>query len=87
MAGFCPQCGTPHEEDAKFCQRCGRSLSGTEPQSFTEKSGPAPAAPSAPSPPTPPSTEQGSRRALIAAGVILIVAVVVAVVLVSAGLI
>jgi hypothetical protein len=24
---FCPNCGTPHEDDANFCKRCGRKLS------------------------------------------------------------
>ncbi len=28
---FCPNCGTPHEEGAKFCPRCGNGLAAPNP--------------------------------------------------------
>lgn len=37
MAAFCQQCGAPHDEDARFCPKCGRPVGAAAPLSYSEK--------------------------------------------------
>jgi hypothetical protein len=77
---LCPQCQTPYESEARFCQQCGASLSETEtaPSGEQPETGETPAVPPAPDAPQPPA--RGLNPGLLAflggTGVIIIIAVV-----------
>lgn len=54
---FCPQCGAPTREGARFCVNCGTSLEGIAPEPpASPQPAPAEPAPPAPAPPTVPPT-------------------------------
>jgi hypothetical protein len=51
MTSYCPHCGTPGPDDARYCMKCGRE------RIPVPSAPPAPDAPAGPAvPPTPPTT-------------------------------
>lgn len=54
---FCPKCGTPLPDDAQFCFKCGRSMTGLAGRGGPGGAGPVP-------PPPPPPQETGPPKPL-----------------------
>jgi hypothetical protein len=89
---FCPRCGTPHEPDAAFCERCGERLAGE--QAATPDAAPSPIPPppaagtSSPPPfaaPPPAGGDASGRRTWLLAGGVVVVLVAVAAILALTG--
>ena len=77
MAVFCQHCGAPHDDDAKFCPKCGRPVEATTPAtaSFSEKYAGTPYGATPPSAAHVTSSRGLSTRTVVIIG-ILIVAVI-----------
>lgn len=67
MARFCQHCGASHDDEARFCPKCGRLLATTEaaPTSFTEKYAGTPYAATPSQTVSAPPSRTSSRRPVV----------------------